>query len=152
MKRLEPLNERAHHAGRREELAGEFPLLLRKARKAVFIGSPEDVFLRPVIHHVTVGKEIDHIAEPPLVQLGPCEVLRQNILQPAVRLLDGAHGVVDRRADFLGVRCIRDVLPARILRHEKHALGGVFVDVLLKAFAFVDKLAKTRFKTVGDIF
>ena len=105
-----------------------------------------------MIRHTNVGKEIDHIAQPPLIQLRTCEVLRENILQPAVRLFNSAHGVVNRRADLLGVRRIRNVLPVRILRNEKDTpLGGVFVDILLKALSFVHKLLMSFIKSIRNV-
>ena len=142
----------ANHAGRRVEFARQLALLLGKFGKAVFIGSAENVLLVPVLDHADVGEKIDHLAEAPLVKFRASKVFRQNVLQALVILLNRAHGFVNRRADFRCVCLCGNVTPPRALRHKENPLGGVLVDILLKAVAFRDQFPVLFLEAVGDVF
>ena len=102
--------------------------------------------------HADVGEEVDDLAQTPFVELGPCEVLRQDVLQAPVFALDGPHGVVDGGADFGGVGLRGDGLPARLGGDVEDVLGGVFVLVLLEVLALVDELAVFGLELVGNVF
>ncbi len=56
LERLQDLNERPHHAGRRVELSGALAFLLGKPGKAVFVGATEDVLVCAVFNHLNVGE------------------------------------------------------------------------------------------------
>ena len=43
-----------------------------------------DVLRVAVLVHADVGEEVDNLAQTPFVELGPCEVLRQDVLQAPV--------------------------------------------------------------------
>ena len=105
-----------------------------------------------MLDHADVGEKIDHLAEPPFVQLRAGKVFRQNVLQALVVLLNRAHGFVNRRADLRRVRLGGNVAPPRALRHKENPLGGVFVNILLEAVAFRDQLPVLFLEAVGDVF
>ena len=149
---LQNLHQRAHHAGGGVEFPGELALLLGKFGQAVFIGAAQDVLAVAVLHHLNVGEQVHHFTQTALVQLRPGKILGQNVLEALVFLLDAAHGLVDDRADFRGMRRGRDHLPAGVLRHKEDVLGGVFVLVLLEAVAFFHQCIVLGFETVGNVF
>ena len=149
---LQHLHKGLDHAGRGVEFARQLALGLGEAREAVFVGAAEDVLRVAVLVHADVGKEVDDLAQTPFVELGPREVLRQDVLQASVFALDGPHGVVDGGADFGGVGLRGDGLPARLGGDVEDVLGGVFVLVLLEALALVDELAVFGLELVGNVF
>ena len=99
---LKHLDQRAHHARGRVELARQFAFLFGEFGEAIFIGATEDVLFAAVFDHLNVGKQIDYITQAALVQFWAGEILRQDVLEPFVFLFDAAHGVVYHRADFGG--------------------------------------------------
>lgn len=149
---LQHLHEGFDHARRGVEFAGQLALGLGEARETVFVGAAEDVLRVAVLVHADVGEEVDDLAQTPFVELGPCEVFGQDVLQAPVFALDGPHGVVDGGADFGGVGLRGDGLPARLGGDVEDVLGGVFVLVLLEALALVDELAVFGLELVGNVF
>ena len=104
-----------------------------------------------MIDHLNVGEEINDFTEPPLIQLRAGKVFGEDVFEPLVFLLNAAHGLVDDRADFRGMRRGRDHLPAGVLRHKEDVLG-VFVLVLLEAVAFFHQRIVLGFEAVGNVF
>jgi len=149
---LQHLNEGLDDARRGVEFARQFALGLGEAREAVFVGAAEDVLRVAVLVHADVGEEVDDLAQASFVELGPREVLRQDVLQTPVFALDGPHGVVDGGADLGGVGLCGDGLPACLGRDVEDVLGGVFVLVLLEALALVNELVVFGLELVGNVF
>ena len=148
---LQHLHKRAHHAGGREKFASALAFLLRKHGQAVFISAAQDVLFAAVLDHLDIGEQIHHVAQAALIQFRPGKILGQNILEPLVFFLDGAHGVIDHRADFRGVGLGGNLAPSCPGRHEKDALGGVLVPILLEAVALVHQRLVLLLKTVGNV-
>ena len=105
-----------------------------------------------MLNHADVGKEVNHIAKPPLVQFRAGKILRQNVLQPLVFLFNGTHGVINRCADFLRMCFVFNVIPPRALWYEEDTLRGVLVDILLEAVALCDQLLMLLLETIGNVF
>ena len=74
------LYQRADNAGRRVELATILALQTGKLLQTVFIGSAQEVFLLTRIVHCYIRKEIHHLAQTALVELGAGKVFGQNAL------------------------------------------------------------------------
>ena len=64
---LEHFHQRFDHTLRREELPGQFALLLGEFAQAVLVGVPQNILAAAMFYHLEVGKQIDHIPQPPLV-------------------------------------------------------------------------------------
>ena len=96
-------------------LLGEFP-------QAVLVGVPQNILAAAVLYHLEVGKQIDHIPQPPLVQFRASKVFGQNVLQLLVLLLNGAHGVIDYLSDLRGVGGGGNDLPSGGFGYEEDVL------------------------------
>ena len=105
-----------------------------------------------MLYHLEVGKQIDYIAQPPLVQLRTGKVLGENVFQLLVLFLDTAHGVVDHRADLRRMGGGGDHVPPGLLRNEEDVFRGILVDVLLKAVAFGCQFVVFCLEPVRDVF
>ena len=102
--------------------------------------------------HPDIREQINHIAQPALVEFGTSEILRENIFQSLILLLDRPHRIVYHQADFGRVRLGRNPLPAGFGRDIEDIFGRIFVLVLLESFALGDKLPVFRFELIGNIF
>lgn len=111
-----------HHAFRRIEFAGVLAFLRRELRQAVLVGASEQVVGVAVFGHLHIGEQVDHFAEPSLVQFRACEVLRQDAFELLVLLFDEPHRLVDDLADLRGVRGGGHDLPTCLLRHPEDVL------------------------------
>ena len=126
----EHLDQHAHHARGRVELAAALALGAGEAREEVLVDAAERV-LGAVggAAEGDVADQVDELAEALLVEAGAGVVLRQHALERGVVALDGGHRVVDERADG-GLRGAGlQVRPARLLRHPEDAGGAVLVGV-----------------------
>lgn len=102
--------------------------------------------------HPDIREQINHIAQPALVEFGTSEILRENIFQSLILLLDRPHRIVYHLAYFGRVRLGRNPLPAGFGRDIEDIFGRIFVLVLLESFALGDKLPVFRFELIGNIF
>src|SRR3989338_9606332 len=96
----EHLDQHAHHARGRVELAALLALGTRELREKVLIDATENV-LGTVgrTPEADIADEVDELAESLLVEPRPGVVLRQHALERGVVALDGAHRVVNERAN-----------------------------------------------------
>lgn len=97
--------------------------------------------------HPDIREQINHIAQPALVEFGTSEILRENIFQSLILLLDRPHRIVYHLAYFGRVRLGRNPLPAGFGRDIEDIFGRIFVLVLLESFALGDKGAGISFRT-----
>ena len=149
---LQNLHQRPHHAGGRVEFPGLLALLGCKLGQAVFVGAPQNVLAAPLLDHLDIGKEVYHLAQPPLVQLRAGKVLGQNAAEPGVALLDAPHGLVDHQADLRRMCRRGNDAPAGIFRHKEDILGGILVLILLEALALFHQRLVLGLEPVGNIF
>lgn len=98
--------------------------------------------------HPDIREQINHIAQPALVEFGTSEILRENIFQSLILLLDRPHRIVYHLAYFGRVRLGRNPLPAGFGRDIEDIFGRIFVLVLLESFALGDKLPVFRFELI----
>ena len=148
---LDDLDERAHDAGGRVELAGVLSLLLGELREAVLVGPAENILGVAFGGHLDIGEEVHHIAEHALVELLAREVLGEDALEGVVLGLYLPHCVVDDLADLRGMRRGCYGLPAGISGDPEDALRLVLVAVLLKALALGHELGVLLLESVGDV-
>ena len=149
---LQDLHQRSYHAGGRIEFSGLLALLGCKLGQTVFVGAPQNVLAAPLLDHLDIGKEVYHLAQPPLVQLRAGKVLGQNAAEPGVALFDAPHGLVDHQADLRGMCRRGNDAPPGIFRHEEDILGGILVLVLLEALALFHQRLVLRLEPVRNIF
>ena len=150
----EHLDQHAHDAARRVELAAALALGAGELREEVLVDAAEHV-LGAVgrVAQADVADQVDELAEPLLVEAGPGVVLGQHALERRVVALDRDHRVVDQRADgrLRGVGL--QVRPARLLRHPEDVRGAVLVRVFgvgaLRLLRF--ELGVLRLEGVGDV-
>ena len=67
---------------------------------ALELGATEQIFTILSIGHIHIGEQIDHITKHTLVKVWTCVILRQNILQSLVLVLDSSHSIINDRANF----------------------------------------------------
>ena len=132
--RREHLDEQAHHAGGRVELAAILALRTGELGKEILVNAAEDV-LGPVFPVAEADgadevDEVDEVAEAVLVEGRAGVVLGQDAFQARIVPLDGDHGVVHDLADGGLLRAILQVAPAGGRRHPEDILRLVFVGVL----------------------
>ncbi len=149
---FEDLDDGAHDAAGRIEFARVLAFHRGELLQAVFVGAAQEVLLVAALVHLDVGEEFNHFAQTALVELGTCEVLGQDAFQTLVLAFDGKHRVVDHHAHFGRMSCLADDLPACLLGHKEHVLGGVFVLVLLVGVFVSLQLLVHLVELVGDIF
>ena len=145
---LQDLDERPDDAARGVELAGQLALLLGELAEAVHVGLAQDVDVVLSVGELHVGEEVHDVAEPALVELRPCEVLREDVLEGVVLALDRAHCLVDHDADLGGVGVFSDGVPAGLCGHVEHTLLLVEVAVFLEAVSLLDELLVTLLEPV----
>ena len=145
---LQNLYQCADHTGGGVKFAGIFSLLLRKFGKAILVGAAQDILALAVLDHLNIGEQIDHFAQPALIQFRPSKVFGQNILEPLVLFLNTVHSIIDHRADFRRMSGGGNHLPPGVLRHEKDVFGGVLVLVFLKAVTLLDQFPVLGLKAV----
>ena len=97
---LQHFDQRPHYTGGSIELSGKFAFLLCKFRKAVFVGSAEDITAAACIYHFNIGEQVNYIAQTALIEFGTRKVLGEDVLQSLVFLLDCSHGIVDDSTNF----------------------------------------------------
>ena len=149
---LEHFHQRFDHTLRREELPGQLALLLGEFPQAVLVGVPQNILAVSVLYHLEVSKQIDHIAQPPLVQLRAGKILGEDVFQLFVFLFNTAHGIVDHCADFRRMGGGGDHAPPGILRHEEDVFGCILVDIFLKTVTLSHKFIIFSLETVRDVF
>ena len=101
-----------------------------------------------MVDHLDIGKEVNDLTEPPLIQLRTGKVFREDVFEPLVFLLNAPHGLVDDRADLRRVRSSGYGAPSCVFRHKEDILRRVFVLVLFKAVALSNKLLILRLEAV----
>ena len=104
-----------------------------------------------MLNYLDIGKQINDLAQPPLVQFWPGKVFGENVLQLFVLLLNAAHGIVDHCADLRRMSGGGDHAPPGIFRHEEDILGCVLVDIFFKAVALGHQFVVLCLETVGDV-
>ena len=126
----EHLDQHAHHARGRVELAAALALGAGEVGEEVLVDAAERV-LGAVggAAERDVADQVDELAEALLVEAGAGVVLGQHALERGVVALDGGHRVVDQRADGRLRGAGLQVRPARLLRHPEDAGGAVLVAV-----------------------
>ena len=105
-----------------------------------------------MLDHLDVGKEIDHITEAAFVQLWPCKVLRQNILESLVLFFNASHGIVNHRADLRRMRCLSNLGPTSFRGNKENTLRGILVDILLESLALCEQFLILILETIRNIF
>src|SRR5699024_12622314 len=95
-----------------------------------------------------IGKEVNDLTEPPLIQLRTGKVFGENVFEPLVFLLNAPHGLVNDRADLRGVSSSGYDAPPCVFRYKEDILRRVFVLVLFKAVALSNKLLILRLEAV----
>ena len=132
---FEHLDQQAHDAARREELAAELALGLGELAEEVLVDAAERVAgLGAVALEADVGDQVDQPLHLLRRDTAAGVVARQLALEVRVVALDGEDGVVDQRGDVGPRGLVLQVLPARLGRHPEHPLGGVLVAALQQAF------------------
>ena len=132
----EHLDEAAHDAGRRVELAAVLALGAGEAGEEILIHAAEQIDRAVRLLALAGGgefdrgDEVDEFAEALFVEAGAGVVLGQDALEARVVALDGDHGVVHGLADGRLLCAGLEVGPAGIGGHPEDVLGLVFVRVL----------------------
>ena len=76
---LKDFHQRSDDAGGCVEFPGQLAFLLRESGEAVFIRAAENVLLASVLDHLDIGKQVNDIAQAPLVQFGTSKIFWQNV-------------------------------------------------------------------------
>jgi len=130
---LAHLDQRPHHATRRQKLAAPLALVGCERREAVLI-HPAEQIAGPVelIVDANVGEQVDELAQHHLVERRPRLALRQRALELGVgrHVLDGFHGVIDQLTDLGPFRVRLQILLARLRRHPEDVGGELLVGIL----------------------
>ena len=73
---MEYHHQRAHDTGRGVEL----PVSLSSCSANLDIGAIQNVLFTAVLDYPDVSEQVYHIPQPPLVRLGPGEILEEDVL------------------------------------------------------------------------
>ena len=128
---LQHLDEQPHDDARRVELPAALALRRSEAPEEVLIYAPQDVSRAALCTAETDGAhEVDEFAEAGLVERRSGVVLREDALEPGVRLFDAFHRVVDGLADRRLLRFGLELGPARFRGHPEHVVRKVLIAIL----------------------
>ena len=105
-----------------------------------------------MVDHLDIGKEVNDLTEPPLIQLRTGKVFGENVFEPLVFLLNAPHGLVDDCANLRRVRSSGYDAPSCVFRYKEDILRRVFVLILFKAIALSNKLLILCLEAVRDVF
>ena len=152
IKRAQNSNQRFDYAGRRVEFAATNTFFFRKLSDAVFIGAPQKVFTLFCVAHIDiVGKNIDHIAQHPLIKVGAGVVLGKHILQCFILRLNRSHGRINDSADLRGMGGGGNGTPSCFFRDKEYILHSISITVILEAIALIHKFLITLIKGCGNV-
>ena len=152
VKRAQNSNQRFDYAGRRVEFAATNTFFFRKLSDAVFIGAPQKIFTLFCVAHIDiVGKNIDHIAQHPLIEVRTGVVLRKYIFQCFILRLNRSHGRINDSADLRGMGGGGNGTPSCFLRDKEYALHSISVAVILETIALIHKFLITLIKGCGNV-
>ena len=90
-----------------------------------------------MLNHLDIGKEVNNITKPALVQFGTGKIFWQNVLQSPVLLLDTPHGLINDSADFRCVCGSSNYAPPSVFRYEENILRSVLINIFFKAITLV---------------
>src|SRR5690606_14606168 len=90
-------------------------------------------------------------AKHDLVQCRAGVVLGQHALERLVVFLDGAHGIVNQRADLGALGVSLQVRPAAFFGYPENVVGETFVLVLGGFGAFCQQLCMASFEGIGNV-
>ena len=117
MERLDDLDDQAHEAGGREELAALLALAHRELAQEVLVDLAEGVTLHSRQRRQVLQQRHEQAVLQSVIGLG------QHVLELVVGGLDRAHRVVDRLADVGALGQPEQLGEARLGRQVQHALG-----------------------------
>lgn len=149
---LNIMNKCTHNTRGSIELTGKFAFLFGKLGETVFVCTTENVLAIPMLDHLNVGKEINHFAKTPLVQLRTGKVLRKNIFEALVFFLNTAHCIINHRANFRRVSGSSNRAPSCILRDKEDVFGCVFILVFFKSIAFFNQFLVLCLEAIRNVF
>ena len=160
--RREHLDEAAHHAGRRVELAAVPAFGAGETSEEIFVHASEQIdramglFAFARCGELDGGDDVDQFAQALLVERGARVVLGQHAFEARIVAFDGDHGVVHEFADggLFGIGL--EVRPARFGGHPEDVLGLVFVRVFGIGTGVIaltcDEFGAVFLEGVGDVF
>ena len=132
---FEHLDQQAHDAARREELAAELAFGSGELAEEVFVNAAKRVArLGTVALEANVGNQVDQALHLFRRNAATGVVTRQLALEVGVVALDGEDGVVNQRGNVGACCLVLEVLPACLGGHPENPLGGVLVAVFEQAF------------------
>ena len=156
------LDEAAHDAGRRVELAAVLALGAGEAGEEILVNAAEQIDGAVGLLAFAGGGEfdggddVDELTEALFVETGAGVVLGEDAFEARVVALDGDHGVVHDLADGGLLGAGLEVGPAGIGGHPEDVLGFVFVRVFGIGPGVValtgEELGAVFLEGVGDVF